>query len=273
LFKRNGDKVAIDKKASFCELLRISPLGEDDSISSKLEMWDSEILALEPQVSRGALNNSHGDWYEWILAITAWNLSISKNSNNHLLLLPNISSFDVNKLYKDAIQQIITLLKDKSLSQAGVSFTTSNPDLVYLKSKTPIHRELISLENLNVQQLESIESAYSNFVDLLGIKELIGFLSVKTSFRPDRRLQIAHEGSVVKAIHAHIINKLGLSSSYALKYFALSTKVGDADRNALRTLAAHSIASPDTSLTAAVDDVIEIDNISAAKTFFDSLIS
>ncbi|WP_373695840.1 Cfr10I/Bse634I family restriction endonuclease [Brunnivagina elsteri] len=38
------------------------------------------------------------------------------------------------------------------------------------------------------------------------LKDIIGYASIKTSLRPDRRLQIPHEGSLMKAIYATNIN-------------------------------------------------------------------
>ena len=272
MFRRDGGKIAIDKKAAFCELMESLPFRENELISNKLEEWDRFILSIEPNVSRGALNNSHGDWYEWILAISAWNLSCNKNSNKHILLLPNVSSFNVGNLYLNNIQQIVNDLKEKSRRDAGVNFVTSNPDFVYIRSNEIFSREPISIQSLNVDGLNRIEDFFKNFKSKLSLEDLIGFLSVKTSFRPDRRLQIAHEGSVLKSIHSYIANQKRQSNAKPLLYYAISTRTSDADKTALRTLAAHSITSDSEPLTTAVDDVIEINSLLDADSFFATLV-
>ena len=52
----------------------------DEHLPSKTELYtdilgslDARIKADFPTVSNEALSNSHSDWYEWLLAINAWN--------------------------------------------------------------------------------------------------------------------------------------------------------------------------------------------------------
>src|SRR5690606_1570365 len=91
--------------------------------------------------------------------------------------------------------------------------------------------------------------------------DIRGYFSVKTTFRPDRRLQIPHEGSLMKAIHVHLQTRSWINDPKALKYYAAATKVNNSDREALKTVATHSITNVSSKPQAAVDDVFVIDSV------------
>jgi hypothetical protein len=132
LFRTVGGRVQIDKKNAFCELYRQFPIRENDSITTKIfKEWDPHISGLEPSVTREALSNCHGDWYEWILAIASWNARVITLGHRHALLLPNIAQFDVNTLYTEDVLTIIEDIKTKVEESADVNFITSNPDLLF----------------------------------------------------------------------------------------------------------------------------------------------
>ena len=80
---------------------------EDAAISGLFNAFDEQIRAQEKSISREALSNVHGDWYEWLLAISAWNYSASDPDANLALLLPNVTQFDVSKLYVARLNELI----------------------------------------------------------------------------------------------------------------------------------------------------------------------
>ncbi|PAX47071.1 Cfr10I/Bse634I family restriction endonuclease, partial [Brunnivagina elsteri] len=55
-------------------------------------------------------------------------------------------------------------------------------------------------------------------------------------------------------------------------YYAISTKVGEADRKALRTVATHSIANIDSQPQAAVDSVHSVNSLAEAIVVFDEIL-
>ncbi|NQU87260.1 MAG: Cfr10I/Bse634I family restriction endonuclease [Mariniphaga sp.] len=267
-------KSQIIKDRAFCTLLhnQLPPKGK--LLTDVLVEFDSTILKKENTISKGALSNVHGDWYEWLLAISAWNFCC-KNKNAHVpLLMPNISQFDVAKLYIPKLQNLIIDLRNKVEQASDVKLITSNPDFVILSRE--IFNKLSSktkpINRITVNTIYRLNKFYSIFADKCDFEDIIGYLSVKTSLRPDRRLQIPHEGSLMKAIYTHLQTREWIINPPGLKFFAISTKINPADRQALKTVATHSITTVSSLPQAAVDDVYEINSINQANKVFKSVL-
>ena len=60
-----------------------------ETYTEVLDDLDAAIRAVAPSVTTPALSNAHGDWYEWLLAIAAWNAAAANPSLNLAILLPN----------------------------------------------------------------------------------------------------------------------------------------------------------------------------------------
>ena len=270
----NGDPQII-KDVAFCTLLNGQLPDDDFLISNLLDQMDAEIKVREPRVKSGALGNSHGDWYEWLLAISAWNTFVRNPAANLAMLLPNITRFDVARLYTDDLFELILDLRAKVLETSQVQLITSNPDFVI------VNRDLANqvLGNVNPiidvtpEALTFLQNLFTNFVGLCGFTQIYGYMSVKTSFRPDRRLQIPHEGSLTKAIYTHLQTRKWIINPPGLKYYAIATSVGAPDRDALKTVATHSITTVSSLPQAAVDDVFEINSLRRAYEVFERILT
>lgn len=284
LYIKSNGKIGINKKGAFCNFTKNCLPIDSQLIGDLIKKIDQDIHSFKNEcpdfnqqedITREALANSHGDWYEWLLAITALNIYISNGTRYVALLIPNVSTFNVGKIYKEDIQEIILDLKTKVKDSAGVEFVTSNPDFIiinmegldvdlgFTKPITVINEDLIS----------KIENLYKLFVDKCSLDDIVGYLSIKTSLRPDRRLQIAHEGSLMKAIYAHIQTRQWNLNPKGIKYYAVSTKIGTADKNALKTVATHSIITVNTLPQAAVDEVYEVNSLDKAKKVFSIILN
>lgn len=261
----NG-QFSVNKKEAFCELVKKFPLNDSDNLKEYFENWDSHIRSIKPSITRGSLNNCHGDWYEWLIALTSWNCRQSNKIEEVALLVPNATRLDIHKLYISEVQTIVETIKENAKS-AGVNFISSNPDFVVARVPK-VEDRLLKLNEISVNDLEFLDNYYLNLIDKTRFEDITGFLSVKTSFRPDRRLQIAHEGSSIKAMHHYIANSLTPKSQAKLFYQAVSINATRADLKALRTLAPYSMALGDKKLEPAIDNVEKIDCISSAKKFF-----
>jgi len=267
-------KSQILKDRAFCSLLR-SQLPQDKKLITDLfENFDSEIRKKDNTITREALSNVHGDWYEWLLAISAWNL-FSENKKAHLaVLLPNVNQFDVAKLYVPNLNSLIEDLRVKVAQSSSVQLITSNPDFVI------INRDLVKKINPRISRIKSIDSdtlnqleiTYKDFIGKCEFKDIEGFISVKTSFRPDRRLQIPHEGSLMKALYTHLQTRQWIINPKGLKYYAIATKVGTPDREALKTVATHSITTVHSLPQAAVDEVFEVNSLKQAHDSFETIL-
>jgi hypothetical protein len=98
-------------------------------------------------------------------------------------------------------------------------------------------------------------------------------MSVKTSFRPDRRLQIPHEGSLMKALYAHLVTREWELTPRGLKYYAVACSVGEPDRRALKTVATHSITTVTNLPQAAVDEVFCVNNKEELRNLLDTTLA
>lgn len=281
-------KPTVQKANAFCELLNSMLPNDSQSLSGLLEGFDAIIRWAEPNIEAGALNNSHGDWYEWLLAITAWNLFVDSIewtngdvvARKHIaLLLPNVRQFDISHLYTNKLSQYILDLKQKVSSSSDVELITSNPDFVVFNGQRFAEEArsegliLSRIDILNRENLTMIEEAFRLMIAKCSFYDIIGYISVKTSLRPDRRLQIPHEGSLMKAMYVHLQTRDWILNPPGLRYYAMSTNVKDADRKALKTVATHSITSVSTLPIPAVDEVFKVDTLLEAKTAFEQILS
>jgi len=227
-----------------------------------------------PDVTSGALNNCHGDWYEYLIAMLAMNFSLVNQRNCLLLQLPNVSQFDVLSLYSEHLFSYINDLRTKVSSAADVKLISSNPDFVIIDT-TDIDTtdfNMDPIQNITIDDISRVDRAHAFFEGKCSFESIIGYLAVKTSLRPDRRLQISHEGSLLKALYVHLQTREWKIDPVGLKYYAASILVGDADRSGLKTVATHSITNVQSTPIAAVDEVYELDSATDAIAMFEEIL-
>ena len=272
--KLSSGKSQIIKDQAFVDLLNGNLPNRLHKISDIFDDMDAKVRKQDKAITREALSNSHGDWYEWLLAISAWNTFINSPNANLALLLPNISQFDVAHLYVTELASLIEDLRRKVQNVAQVKLITSNPDFVMIKRE--VANEIVQnqrvIERFDTTTIDFLNSLYASFINQCEFDQILGYISVKTSFRPDRRLQIAHEGSLMKAIYIHLQTRKWVISPLGLRYYALATRVGNPDRNALRTVATHSITTVSSLPQAAVDDVFEVNSLEEADLVFQRIL-
>jgi hypothetical protein len=268
-------KSQVIKDVAFCTLLN-GKLPEPQQLLDKLITdFDKEIYKRDSTVSKDALNNVHGDWYEWLLAISAWNYFAENKKANLALLTPNIAQFDVASLYNEKLFSLIQDLRQKVSAASSVQLISSNPDFVII-DRNLVNRfipKFDKISKIDQSAIKKIEDAYKTFELKCGFEDIYGYISVKTSFRPDRRLQIPHEGSLMKAIYTHLQTREWIINPKGIKYFAIATKVGNPDRAALKTVATHSITTVHSIPQAAVDEVFEVNSLQQAQLAFQQILS
>jgi hypothetical protein len=199
---------------------------------------DTSEQGANPNVTQNALNNAHGDWYEWLLAIPAWNWNVAHPTSNWLVQLPNTSRFDVASLYIPSLHEMINDLRAKVLAAAGVNLISSNPDFaiidhsnITLSDGFP-SKPITVVDEAAISQIEKFRNAIVGSCDF---ESIVGYLSAKTSLRPDRRLQWLHEGSLMKALYAHLQTRQWVIDPPGLKYYGCSSKIKRKDQVALQT--------------------------------------
>lgn len=265
----------IVKDEAFCLLLNGQLPEGTKSLSSLFKELDSIVREREISITTGALSNVHGNWYEWLLAIAAWNFFCQNNNSNLAILMPNISQFDVGRLYQPELYETIEDLRFKVKQSSSVNLITSNPDFVIIDGD--LARQLLPdkrpFQIFDTGSLRFLEELFTYFINMCSFYQLRGYVSVKTSLRPDRRLQISHEGSLMKAIYTHLQTRQWIINPPGLKYYAISTSISDADRGALKTVATHSITIVSSIPQAAVDDVFEVNSLFQAQQAFAQILT
>jgi len=262
IVKQQGSRLQIDSKAAFCELLDHKTPPDTKSFIEIIKDFDRAILQKYPKVTGNALNNVHGDWYEWFIAIAAWNYFVKTKGSFLALMLPNITQFDVVALYEKSLYNLVVDLRNKVYQTASVHLITSNPDFVLIDPKhLSLPEELTKpIVKINEDVLTRLESVHSFFTSKCSFDTIVGYVSIKLSLRPDRRLQIPHEGSLMKAIYTHLQTRKWIINPPGLKYYAFTAAATDADKKALKTVATHSITTVLNIPQAAVDDVFVVNS-------------
>ena len=130
-----GGKSQVMKDAAFCTLLKGKLPEKNKPIDELISDFDKEVSKVDKSVTKDALNNVHGDWYEWLLAISAWNYCAENKKANLALLTPNISQFDIARLYNDKLFNLVQDLREKVLRSSSVQLISSNPDFVIIDRK------------------------------------------------------------------------------------------------------------------------------------------
>lgn len=273
-FANNNGHSQLDKRAAFCGALSGGLMSGDTLFTQFISDLDDLLRRENPKVTTGALSNAHGDWYEWLLAIAGWNHHLENQTKFVPLLLPNVSQFDVSALYVDELKKLIDDLRRKVELASSVNFTTSNPDFVLIDAAEfdlpKVHFE--TFEKVTLDSLRVLNGAYKDLIGMCDFGAIGGYISVKTSLRPDRRLQLAHEGSLMKALYVHMQTRQWIINPPGLKYYAVSTEVGPADEKALKTVATHSITAVHSAPEAAVDGVFKVNSLNEASALFGQIL-
>ena len=263
-----GGVMTIDTKQTF-----IDAYNSFNSNTFSYELLLSKCTdgaSVNEKPTQNAINNARGAWYAWIIAIDAMRFASANPHSNLLIKLPNAKQFDAHSLYVNSVLSLINDFRQKLSLIGKVNLVTSNPDFVIinrtLKKNIPLIGNIITHKNISF-----IDDIYKDFIGKCELDDIIGHSGVKTSVRPDRRIQLLHEGSLTKAIYAHLQTRLWLTQANGVKYYAVSLSWTSADIAGLRSVATHSIASASLIPQPAVDDVVEINDSNSADLFFNRI--
>lgn len=181
----------------------------------------------------GSIANITGRIYEWIFAIDCLNYLGNNKGDLLVLKLPTISSLNIYDLliYSDRIK--FKRLQERLKGTHGINIITSNPDFIVLNAKKIMMSEAI--KNFSGESLDKIDNYYRNYLGRIDVKSIYGFISLKSSLRPDRRLQIVHEATITKAIFDAIDN------TKKINFISASLAHNEKDKAALNTVAIHTL--------------------------------
>jgi len=257
--KDSKGKSVVNTKAAFIASIQGQiPLLKWD-YESHLNTIQNLVLAEAPEVTSGAISNCRGSWFEWMIAIDVYNYWCYSKSNLLMLPLPSISRFDCATLYKPDVSMYIFDLRKKLKNSLDIELITSNPDFVIFDTSNLTGvLERRPIQSVTEDTIEYIDGLFRSFIEQCGFEDIIGYMAAKTSLRPDRRLQIVHEGSLTKALYVHLQTRLWIDKPRTIKYFGASLKLNDKDRRALKTVATHSITTVLSEPEKAVDECFEL---------------
>lgn len=229
----------------------------DCAISDILQRAEDTARSEGPDITTAAFANARGSWYEWVVALGAIRWMREHPESLTMCNLPNVSSYDCSRLYDAKISFYIDDLRKKARESSNVELISSNPDFVLVSSQ--LGRDLPTREQIAAStSSDIINGIYQQFHQRCDLDDLLGYASVKTSFRPDRRLQIPHEGSLFKALYRHIQTRDWLVDAPGISYYAVTQKANDKDFRALNTVATHSITDVSSKPLAAVDELFVV---------------
>ncbi|MBY7816203.1 Cfr10I/Bse634I family restriction endonuclease [Vibrio fluvialis] len=244
---------------SFHHVFRQIPTG-NWNYKSALDDIQNAVLAVDKSITSGALSNSRGQWFEWMVSIDLYNHWVENDHDYLFLNLPNIRRFDFASLYKSQIYTFVEDLRHKLAESLDINLVTSNPDYVIIDTRKLRDKFSIPvITDTDVSNLEVIDHLYQNVIGCCELDDIVGYFSLKTSLRPDRRLQIAHEGSLTKATYVHLQTRSWLMEPRGIKYFGGAMFLTQADIDGLKTVATHSITTVMSKPEKAVDKIFQIE--------------
>lgn len=237
------------------------------SIFEELELALKEACRQQglPAISKDAFSNVRGSWFEFMVTVALWNARIA-NPQFHsclILKLPNISTLDYIDLFEPEAKQMLHGLR-QSLAGKQVNLITSNPDILCVRNLDGLKTTTQCLTIFNSYSSAcsvAIKNAYTAIVGHCRYNSIEFGMALKLSIRPDRRLQMSHEGSVVKALNAHLQTRFWDPSHQVRYYAATGETPGPADIEALKTAATHSITDVHVRPVPAVDRIFLINKL------------
>jgi len=230
-----------------------------------------------PAVNANAFNNARGLWFELLVTITLWNLRIDhpKSHSSVLVKLPNVTTLKFIDLFEPRARAMLNDL-ETSLSLKGVNLVTSNPDIICvsnLQDMDPTSEFQTKFFNANQDCITTVTDAYTKIVGKCKYNGIRFGLALKSSTRPDRRLQIPHEGSILKAINAHLQTRFWDASHSVNYYAATASPIKQADMEAFKTAATHSITDVNVKPMPAVDKSFYLATLFDVNTMFEDCIT
>ena len=207
-----------------------------------LQHCEKLVRSENSAVDSSAFNNTRGTWYQWLIALS-WKkyTQLHQDEKRVLIKLPNKKSLKWHRLYQAHIQSLIDDLEYK-ISKFRITLETSNPDFILIDSGINVSEYLVPI---NEKSLADIDSEFKQFEGNIPFESMLCFISIKTSLRPDRRLQTQHEATMIKALNAYISTRNWDMSNLRIKFVVLvNSAPSDEDINSLSAIAAHSLVTP-----------------------------
>ena len=219
--------------------------------------------------STNSFSNCNGRWAEYVFAAAAWNKLVEINLVNQQAQTDITYIFVKLPDYKDPSTKWTNILCNNLKNEISTFDRDSSDPVV----RAAGHR-LLSLpptSGLSDLSLDNQTKLDRIFREIAGTvtpsKNIVAFLSMKNSLRPDRRYQFVREGDNIKAHLMYLKNRRSDTiTSFTNKYYAVSLKQpSDADKTIT------DIASTACVATGLVDPIWSVDKLFACITISDCI--
>lgn len=178
-----------------------------DSLQEQVR-YAQKLLTLPLSNVQNAFNNVRGAWTRHVFSYISWNefCGEPKVGNSCIVALPSITSLRFTDLFDPEASTALDSGLLRRLSIQGIELRMSNPDFVCISDITPEDMKIFSIPviNLSLESQQKLDTAYKKIKGCCSYSALKFGVALKTSLRSDRRYQVAYEGSILKALIAHL---------------------------------------------------------------------
>jgi len=274
---KNGKTTVHGREVLSCKYADKLPEGDLNSIMK--ELWDQLIFASESlglvKPGDSTKNNVRGIWARQIFGSICWNVCASNIFvvNSCIVLLPSISGFDFKKIFESDTANALSDLSE-DLSKKGMELSMSNPDFICVSDIGPDDaigfRRPIS--NLSKETQSQLSSAYKVLESKCAFNSLRFGISLKTSYRSDRRYLVAYEGNVFKVLFAHLQIRYWDREFRPSYYSVVVGRLNKTDRKVLSVPATHTILNLHSPPTRSVDNIFNVKTTSEMQSCIEQMV-
>ncbi len=158
-------------------------------------------------VTTGSLNNCRGTWYELAFMMEAHQSILRSTEDLYLVKMGNETSIKFWEIYQqESRQRYDRLMVQFSQREEPIFVRCSTPDFVVISKNVIQNSSISTILHKSSPSLQEINESYKAIKNQCQPEQVKGFVSLKTSNRPDRRYQILVEANVTKFASRHIHN-------------------------------------------------------------------
>jgi Cfr10I/Bse634I restriction endonuclease len=201
IWQDNDGNIRVNADIAFLELYPRVDNNQINQVSDKISdlIKDLSLKQFKKLPSSGSLNNCKGRWNEFSFFYSA-HLSILENTNDlYLVKLGNESSLKFWEIYSELSRKSFEDFL-REIGKKKIFVRCSTPDFVLIKRN--ILNSIPDYSDINF--FSYLKDLYKQIINKCEPSDIISFISLKTSNRPDRRYQILYEANITKYASKYI---------------------------------------------------------------------
>jgi hypothetical protein len=201
IWQNDNGNVQINADIAFIHLYPKIDNSQINLVSNQISdlVKEAALKQFNKLPSSGSLNNCKGRWNEFSFIYSA-HISILENTKNlYLVKLGNESSLKFWEIYSQTSRNDFEVFLSK-LKENKIFIRCSTPDFVLVKRKTLKNIPVFDDANF----FAKLKDLYKQLINKCEPSDVISFISLKTSNRPDRRYQILYEANITKYASKYI---------------------------------------------------------------------